>query len=84
MHQGLDYASKEEWETPEPKKKFGEIILDYKFITGDQLAQGIDQQKITRKRLEEILTELGFVTEEKLTQAPWKIGKGTDGDGISR
>ena len=49
---------------PEPKRKIGEILLDYKFITVDQLAQGIDQRKISRKRLGEILTELGFVTEE--------------------
>jgi type IV pilus assembly protein PilB len=53
----------------EIKKKLGEILLDNKFITEDQLAQGIEKQKISEKRLGEILTELGFVTQEKLAQA---------------
>jgi len=51
------------------KRKLGEILLDHKFITEDQLAQGIEEQKISKKRLGEILTELGFVTQEKLAQA---------------
>ena len=55
--------------TSELKKKLGEILLDQKFITEEQLAQGIEKQKISKKMLGEILTELGFVTQEKLGQA---------------
>ena len=50
-------------------KKLGEILLDQKFITEDQLAEGIEKQKLTKLKLGEILTELGFVNEEKLSQA---------------
>jgi type IV pilus assembly protein PilB len=53
----------------ENKKKLGEILLAQKFITEEQLAQGIERQKISKKMLGEILTELGFVTQEKLGQA---------------
>jgi type IV pilus assembly protein PilB len=51
------------------RKRLGEILLDYNFITPDQLAQGMEKQRFTKKRLGEILTELGFVTEERLSQA---------------
>jgi type IV pilus assembly protein PilB len=51
------------------KKKLGEILLDQKCITEEQLAQGIEKQKITKKMLGEILTDLGFVTHEMLAQA---------------
>jgi hypothetical protein len=53
----------------ELKKKLGEILLDQKFITEEQLAQGIERQKISKKMLGEVLTELGFVTQETLGQA---------------
>ncbi len=60
----------------ETKKKLGEILIDHKFITEDQLALGIEKQKITQMRLGEILTELGFVTKEELSQAlPTQIGR---------
>jgi type IV pilus assembly protein PilB len=52
-----------------PQEEAGENLLDYNFITPDQLAQGMDRQKISKKKLGEILTELGFVTEERLNQA---------------
>ena len=50
-------------------KKLGEILLDQKFITEDQLDLGIEKQKMVKKRLGEILTEMGFLTIEKLTEA---------------
>ncbi|HEX7372278.1 MAG TPA: hypothetical protein VF372_05615, partial [Thermodesulfobacteriota bacterium] len=55
--------------TSEIKRRLGEILLDQKFITEEQLAQGVERQKISKKMLGEILTELGFVTQEKLGQA---------------
>jgi len=51
------------------RKKLGEILLGYNFITPDQLSQSLEEQKNTKKRLGEILVELGFVTEERLNQA---------------
>ena len=53
----------------EIKRRLGEILLDQKFITEEQLAQGIERQKISKKMLGEILTELGFLTQETLGQA---------------
>ena len=45
--------------SPENQKKIGEILLDHKFITEDQLALGIEKQKISKKKLGEILNKLG-------------------------
>jgi len=49
-------------------KKLGEILLDFKLITNDQLLKGIEEQKKSNKRLGEVLTELGFVTQENLAR----------------
>ncbi|HSR13854.1 MAG TPA: ATPase, T2SS/T4P/T4SS family, partial [Thermodesulfobacteriota bacterium] len=57
------------------KKKLGEILLEFKHITEDQLAQGIEEQKISKKMLGEILREMGFVTEDKLAQALSEQGR---------
>jgi len=35
---------------PETKRKIGEILLDHKFITEDQLAQGIGGQAADKAR----------------------------------
>jgi type IV pilus assembly protein PilB len=61
--------SKELGVSQEEKKRLGEILLDHRSITAEQLAQGVEQQKMSQKKLGEILTEMGFVTEEKLAQA---------------
>ena len=50
-------------------KNIGEILLDYHLITKEQLARGVEEQRKSDKRLGEALTELGFVSEEKLAQA---------------
>ena len=54
---------------PEKKKRLGEILLDQRLITQEQLALGMDKQKLTKKKLGEILTELGFIREENLLKA---------------
>lgn len=59
----------------ETKKKIGEILLDRNFFTEDQLALGIEKQKIIKKRLGEILTELGIVTEENHLGSHWKVSR---------
>jgi len=53
----------------EKKKKLGDILLEEKLITREQLALGIEKQKISKKKLGEILSELGFIREENLLKA---------------
>ncbi|MBP1713429.1 MAG: hypothetical protein H6Q42_1632, partial [Deltaproteobacteria bacterium] len=50
----------------EKKKRLGEILLDEKLITREQLTLGIEKQQISKKKLGEILSELGFIREENL------------------
>jgi len=49
-------------------KKLGEILLDSKLITKDHFLKAMEEQKKTNKRFGEVLTELGFVTEEKVAR----------------
>ncbi|MBP1719057.1 MAG: ral secretory system protein domain protein, partial [Deltaproteobacteria bacterium] len=53
----------------EKKKRLGEILLDEKLITREQLTLGIEKQQISKKKLGEILSELGFIREENLLKA---------------
>jgi type IV pilus assembly protein PilB len=53
----------------EKKMRLGEILLDQRLITQEQLALGIDKQKLSKKKLGEILAELGFIREENLLKA---------------
>ena len=50
-------------------KRLGEILMDEKLITREQLALGIEKQKISKKKLGEVLSELGFIREENLMRA---------------
>ena len=54
---------------PEKTRRLGEILLNEKLITEEQLALGIEKQRITKKKLGEILTDLGFIREENLMRA---------------
>jgi len=49
-------------------KKLGELLLDFNFITKEQLNKAIKEQKNSEKRLGEILVELGFLNESDLIQ----------------
>ena len=51
------------------KKRLGEILLDQKCITEDQLEQGIEKQKISQKMLGEILIDAGYITPDQLEDA---------------
>ena len=53
----------------EKKRRLGEILLEEKLITREQLALGIEKQKISQKKLGEILSDLGFIREENLLKA---------------
>lgn len=50
-------------------KNIGEILLDYRLITKEQLARGVEEQRKSNKRLGEALTDLGYVSEEKIARA---------------
>ena len=49
--------------------KLGEILLQQKFITADQLDKAIQYQKKEKGRIGEILIKLGFITEENMAMA---------------
>ena len=46
-----------------------QVPMDYHLISKEQMAKGIEEQKKSDKRLGEALTDLGFVSEEKLARA---------------
>jgi len=48
--------------------KLGEILLKANLITHDELEQALAQQKLDGGRIGTILTKLGFVKEENITQ----------------
>ncbi len=50
-------------------RRLGEILIDEKLITEEQLTLGIEKQRISKKKLGEVLTELGFIREENLMRA---------------
>ncbi len=49
------------------KKRIGELLLMEKAITADQLERGLEVKKHSDKKLGEILVDLGFTTEEIVT-----------------
>jgi len=50
------------------RKRIGELLLERKAITPEQLEQGLSHQKKTRQRLGVALIQLGFLTEAGLAQ----------------
>ena len=48
------------------KIRLGDLLVDQKLITADQLKDGLDQQKKTGRRLGRVLIDAGLVTEEKI------------------
>jgi type II secretory ATPase GspE/PulE/Tfp pilus assembly ATPase PilB-like protein len=51
------------------REKLGEILLRQKHITTQQLNEGLERQKDTRKRIGETLVSLGHCSEEKVYAA---------------
>ncbi|MFW6381650.1 MAG: type II secretion system ATPase GspE [Bacillota bacterium] len=49
-------------------KKLGELLVDFNYITEEELREAIDRQQETNKRLGELLVELGYVEESDLVQ----------------
>lgn len=57
------------------EKKLGELLLDYKMITGDQLSKTLKIQKERNKRIGETLIELKLVTQDQIN---WVLSKQLD------
>ena len=51
------------------KKRLGDMLLQERVITEEQLNQGLEAKKGSDKKLGEILVELGFTDEEAITRA---------------
>src|SRR5678815_5069210 len=51
------------------RKRIGELLLERKAITPEQLEQGLSHHKKTRQRLGVALIQLGFLSETGLAQA---------------
>ena len=52
-----------------PAQALGEILVERKLVTKGQLAQAMDRQKRTRRRLGRVLVEMGFATPETILEA---------------
>lgn len=55
--------------------KLGEILINYKIITPQQLKAALDIQKSTEKRIGEILMEKGWVSQDEIN---WTLGRQLD------
>ncbi len=51
------------------KKRLGDMLLEEQMLTGEQLQQALVIAKENHKRIGEALVELGYVTEEGITDA---------------
>ena len=51
------------------KIRLGEILVQQKLLTEEQLKNALASQKKTGRRLGRVVIELGFVTEEQISQA---------------
>jgi MSHA biogenesis protein MshE len=51
------------------KIRLGEILVQQKLLTEDQLKSALDEQKKTGRRLGHVFIEKGFITEEQISKA---------------
>ena len=51
------------------KVRLGEILVQQKYLTEDQLKGALDEQKKSGRRLGRVFIEKGFVTEEQISEA---------------
>jgi MSHA biogenesis protein MshE len=51
------------------KVRLGEILVQQKLLTEEQLKSALDEQKKTGRRLGRVFIEKGFVTEEQISEA---------------
>lgn len=50
-------------------RRIGDVLLDQKLITAAQLAQALDRQQTDKKPLGELLTTMGFVSRQQISDA---------------
>ena len=51
------------------KVRLGEILLQQKLLTEEQLRTALDEQKKSGRRLGRVVIENGYATEEQISQA---------------
>ena len=51
------------------KKRIGDLLLEYNYITQKQLENALEAQEEMDMRLGQVLIELGYISEEELTDA---------------
>jgi MSHA biogenesis protein MshE len=55
---------------PRPEKvRLGDLLIQQGLLTGEQLKQALDEQKITGRKLGRVFVDAGFVTEEQISKA---------------
>ncbi len=49
--------------------RLGQVLVDEKIITTDQLEEALARQKVTKKRLGQVIIDMGFTTERVMLQS---------------
>ena len=52
----------------EKVKKLGELLIEFKYITREQLEKALDHQEDSDKRLGDVLLDLGYISESDLVE----------------
>ncbi|MEZ0576272.1 glycosyl transferase family protein [Halodesulfovibrio aestuarii] len=63
-----DHVYPSEEELRAYRRKLGDLLLDRRFLTIEQLDHALEIKDKTNKRLGEVLIELGYITEDQLVQ----------------
>jgi hypothetical protein len=71
------YVTKEQLKEAlsEQRLRLGEVLIKAGLITTEQLEHALDYQKVEKKKLGEILRELGYSTDEKIIWALRKMNR---------
>lgn len=63
-----DHAYPSEEELRAYRRKLGDLLLDRRFLTIEQLDKALEVKSKSTKRLGEVLIDLGYITEDQLVQ----------------
>ncbi|SIN74661.1 glycosyl transferase family protein [Halodesulfovibrio marinisediminis] len=50
------------------RRRLGDLLLDRRFLTVEQLDKALKEKRKTKKKLGEVLIDLGYITEDQLVQ----------------
>ena len=53
---------------PKEKKRLGDLLLEYDFISEQEFEEALEKQQDSDKRLGQMLVDLGYITEKELIQ----------------